>query len=109
MRGLREKLEQEIAVIREEMQSKRETLAREINKSNPDLEMIDKIIDEVSYHQSQIQKRTIRSMMQDRQILSPDQQTRYFSLFEDHVRGMRRGRGRGLRVRGRRGHSQKRN
>ena len=106
MKDLRVALESEIITIREQMQNKRETLVTEMNKSKPDLTSIDNIIDEISYLQSRIQKRTIRNLMQDKKILSPSQQIRYFSMFEDHVRGM--GRGRGRRGRVRKGLSQRR-
>jgi Spy/CpxP family protein refolding chaperone len=107
MKDLRVALESEIITIREQMQKKRQTLATEMNKSKPDLTIIDNVIDEISYLQSRIQKKTIRNLMQDKKILTPSQQTRYFSMFEDHVRGM--GRGRGRRGRARKGLSQRRN
>ena len=106
MKDLRVALESEIITIREQMQNKRQALVTEMNKPKPDLTFIDNIIDEISYLQSRIQKRTIRNLMQDKKILSPSQQNRYFSMFEDHVRGM--GRGRGRRGRAKKGLSQRR-
>jgi hypothetical protein len=67
----------------------------------PDLTDVDETIDEIALLQSQIQKKTIRSLMRGKELMTPSQQTRYFSMFEEHVRGM--GRGQGRRVRGKRG------
>lgn len=101
MRGLRGALEDEVASIQDQIQQKRQTLILEMQKAEPDLAQIDETIDEISRFQSRIQKKTVRNLMRDKEIMTPSQQTRYLSLFEEHVRGM--GRGQGRRVRGRRG------
>lgn len=106
MRGLRGALEDEVVSIQEQIQQRRQALILEMQNSEPDLSLVDDMIDEIASFQSQIQKKTIRSLMRDKELMTPSQQTRYLSLFEEHVRGM--GRGRGRRVRGRQGRGWKR-
>ena len=106
MKSLRSDLEDNVSTLREQMQVKRQLLIQEARQSEPDLEAIDKVIDEISGLQAHIQKKTIRNLMQDKQLLNPTQQSQYFSLFENHVRSM--GRGRGRRVRGRGGQGRQR-
>lgn len=106
MRSLRSALEDNITSLREQMQEKRQSLIQEARQSEPDLATIDRVIDEISDLQANIQKKTIRNLMQDKQLLNPTQQSRYFSLFENRVRSMDRGRGR--RVRGRGGQGRQR-
>jgi len=107
MKGLRGALEDEIASILVQIQQNRQALILEMKKPEPDLTAVDETIDEIALLQSQIQKTTVRSLMRDKELMTPSQQTRYFSMFEEHVRGM--GRGQGRRVRGKRGRGWQRN
>lgn len=96
MHGRRLSFEKEIESLRERMWETRNSLAHEIRKPSPDLNRIDALIEEFSGLQASIQKRTMRNLLKDKELLSPQQQKRYFSLFEDHMRGQgRRQRGRG--------------
>ncbi len=106
MRGLRGALEDEVFSIQEQIQQRRQALILEMRNAEPDLSQVDDMIDEIARFQSQIQKKTVRSLMRDKELMTPSQQTRYLSLFEEHVQGM--GRGRGRRVRGRQGRGMKR-
>jgi hypothetical protein len=107
MRGLRGSLEEEIASIQVQIQQQRQSLLLEMRKPEPDMAAVDATIDAIARLQSSIQKKTVRSLMRDKQLMNPSQQSRYFSIFEEHVRGM--GRGQGRRVRGRRGRGWQRN
>ncbi len=100
MRSLRSTLEDNIISLREQMQEKRQQVIQEARQSEPDLIMIDRFIDEISSLQAAIQKKTVRYLMRDKQLLNPTQQSRYFSLFENQVRRMARGQGRRIRGRG---------
>jgi len=107
MRGLRGTLENEVASILDQIQQRRQALVLEMQKPEPDLAALDATIDEIAQLQSWIQKKTVRNLMRDKELMTPSQQTRYFSMFEEHVRGM--GRGQGRRVRGRRGRGRQNN
>lgn len=102
MKSLRFSFEKEIISLRMEIWQKRRVLLEEIRNSDPDLNRIDKTIDELSRLQAEIQKKTIRNILKDKEILSPGQQGKYFSLFERHLQ--RPGRGWGRRGFGWQGH-----
>lgn len=95
MKSMRFSFEKEILSLRMEIWQKRRVLLEEIRNPNPDLARIDKAIDELSRLQAEIQKKTIRNILKDKEILSPRQQRRYFSLFERHLQRPGRGWGRG--------------
>jgi Spy/CpxP family protein refolding chaperone len=94
--------ENEIESLQSRMWETKNSLVRETKRPSPDLDRIDALIEEFSRLQASVQKKTIRNLLKDKELLTPQQQERYFSLFEDHMRGQgRRHRGRG---RGRGGH-----
>ena len=81
------------------MEEKRIDLIEEVRNPAPDLNKIDRVVDELSALQAEVQKKTIRNLIKDKQLLTPRQQERYFFMFEEHLHG--RGRGQGRRGRGR--------
>jgi len=96
MQGRRLSFEKEIESLRERMWETKNSLAHETRKPSPDLDRLDALIEEFSGLQASIQKKTMRNLLKDKDLLTPQQQERYFSLFEDHMRGQgRRQRGRG--------------
>ena len=94
MKRLRFSFEKEILSLRMKIWQKRKVLLEEIRNPDPDLVGIDNAIDDLSRLQAEIQKKTIRNILKDKEILSPWQQRRYFSLFERHLQGPGRGWGR---------------
>jgi len=102
MKNLRLSFEKEIMSLRMQIWQKRKLLLEETRNLKPDLELIDNAIDELSRLQAEIQKKTIRNILKDKEILSPRQQKSYFSLFERHLQ--RPGRGWGRRGLGWQGH-----
>ena len=93
--------EQEVAPLRVRMQEKRNALLEEARNPSPDLRRVDTLIEEIGLLQMNIQKLSFRNLMHDKNHLTPGQQQRYFSLFEEHMG--RRGWGRRVRGAGRRG------
>jgi Spy/CpxP family protein refolding chaperone len=100
MQGLRFSFEKNVESLRQEMENKRIHLIEELRNPSPDLDRIDKIVDELSGLQAEVQKKTIRNIINDKKLLTPGQQERYFSLFEQHMHGQGRGQGRRGRGRG---------
>jgi Spy/CpxP family protein refolding chaperone len=90
MQGRRVSFEREIESLQSKMQEAKNALIRETRRPSPDLDRIDAIIEEYSNLQALIQKKTMRNLLKDRELLSPRQQETYFSLFEDHMRGQGR-------------------
>ena len=88
--------ENEIEYLRNKMWQTKNSIVQETRRPNPDIDRIDALIEEFSGLQASIQKKTMRNLLKDKELLTPQQRERYFSLFEDHMRGQGRGhRGRG--------------
>jgi Spy/CpxP family protein refolding chaperone len=101
MQNLRLSFEKEVESLRQRMWEKRDALLEEARASSPDLKRIDSLIEEIGALQTDIQKKSVRSLLKDKRILTPGQQKKYFSLFEEHTQV--RGRGYRQRGKGRRG------
>jgi Spy/CpxP family protein refolding chaperone len=101
MQNQRLSFEKEVESLRQRMWDKRSALLEEARASSPNLERIDSLIEEIGALQTDIQKKSVRSLLKDKRILTPGQQERYFTLFKEHTQV--RGRGYGQRGKGKRG------
>jgi Spy/CpxP family protein refolding chaperone len=100
MQDLRLSLEREVESIRQQMSEKRNALLEEARNPSPNMNRIDSLIEEIGVLQTHIQKKSVRNLLKDKKILTPRQQERYFSLFEEHMQGQgwrHRMRGKGRR------------
>jgi Spy/CpxP family protein refolding chaperone len=100
LQGFRLSLERELESIRQQISEKRNALLEEARNPSPDMNRIDSLVEEIGALQTQIQKKSVRNLLKDKRILTPRQQERYFSLFEQHMQGQgwrRRMRGKGRR------------
>jgi Spy/CpxP family protein refolding chaperone len=79
--------------LREQLYELRTRLLTATRQAEPDLAHIDQLIDEIGGLQSQLQKKVVRNMLKDGEVLTPRQRDQYFGMFEDHVRSWRQGRG----------------
>jgi len=101
----RTSFEKQIVEIRIKLREKREALMEEIRAAVPDSTRIDQLVDEIGTLQLELEKQTIRHILQEKAILTPEQREKFFSMFEEHFhrRGMMPGRERmgkrGLRER----------
>ena len=96
MQNLRLSFEKEVDSLRQQMWEKRNFLLEEARNPSPNLNRIDSLIEEIGALQADIQKKSVRNLLKDKEILTPGQQKKYFSLFEEHTQV----RGRGYRKRG---------
>lgn len=96
MQNLRLAFEKEVDSLRQQLWEKRNALLEEARKPSPNLNRIDSLIEEISSLQTDIQKKSVRNLLKDKRLLTPQQQEKYFSLFEEHTQV----RGRGYRKRG---------
>jgi septal ring factor EnvC (AmiA/AmiB activator) len=94
MQDSRIALEQDVDFLRQEMLAKRKKLIEEARRFSPNLDRIDQIVDELSKLQAEVEKKTVRNLIRDKEVLTPSQQERYLSLFEKHMHGKGWGRGR---------------
>jgi Spy/CpxP family protein refolding chaperone len=101
MQSLRLSFEQEVESLRQQMWENRNALLEEARNPSPKLDRIDSLIEEIGALQMDIQKRSIRNLLKDKNLLTPRQQEKYFSLFQEHMDG--RGWRYRMRGKGRRG------
>lgn len=85
MKDLRASLEAAIDEIYPKLERKRTALVTEMKKASPDRTLLGGLIDEISQIQAEIQKKAVENMLKEKEILAPDQQKKYFVVFEDHV------------------------
>lgn len=85
MRNLRASFEAEIKEIQLQMEEKRKALVEEMRKESQDSALIDRLIDEIGRLQSEVQKKAVRHLFKEKQLLTPEQKERFFEMFEDHV------------------------
>ena len=101
MQNFRLSFEKEVDSLRQQLWEKRNFLLEEARNPSPNLNRIDSLIEEISALQADIQKKSVRNLLKDKEILTPGQQEKYFSLFKEHTQV--RGRGHKKRGTGRRG------
>jgi Spy/CpxP family protein refolding chaperone len=102
MQNLRFSFEQEVESLRLQMRERRNALLGEARNPSPNLDRIDSLIEEIGVLQINIQKKSVRNLLKDKRVLTPGQQKKYFSLFQEHMDGQGhryriRGRGKGRR------------
>jgi len=67
------------------MQEKRRAVVEEMKKESPDSALIDRLIEEISRLQAEIQKKAVLNLMKEKEVLTPEQKATFFRMFEDHV------------------------
>ncbi len=107
MKDIRLTFENDAAELRKQIYDLRMELMVETRKPEPDLARIDEFIEKISLLQSHLQKKVIRNMLKDGEVLNHAQRNSYFSMFEENVRSW--GPGRGQQRGGRRGPRWQRN
>jgi len=95
IKDIRFSFNSETAKIREKMQEKRRAVVEEMKKESPDSALIDRLIEEISRLQAEIQKKAVLNLMKEKEVLTPEQKATFFRMFEDHVCPRENGGGRG--------------
>jgi len=75
----------EVKEIQSQLQEKRRLLVEEMKKETLDQASIDKIVEETSRLQAEIQKKAVAHLFQEKKLLTPEQKGRYFQMLENHV------------------------
>jgi len=97
------KFREETKPIHDSLKAKRKELMDEITAQEPDVEKIDKLIEDIGILEVELTKKTTMHLIEKKSLLTPEQQKKFFSLFKerrDRMRGFRergRGIGKGLR------------
>lgn len=84
MRHVRIYFESECGEIQTKMQEKRKALVTELKKPSPDTFHIEQIIDDINHLQSRVQKEAVHCLIQEKDILNPEQQKEFIKMVEDH-------------------------
>jgi len=73
LRTMRREMEEVITPLREEIQALQAAMREEMEKPEPDLEVLDEMAEETARLQAEIQQQSLRLMLNEREILSPEQ------------------------------------
>ncbi|MFQ6084221.1 MAG: Spy/CpxP family protein refolding chaperone [Candidatus Aminicenantia bacterium] len=96
MESLRQSLEPKMEEIKKELREKRVQLVNLLMESEPDLEKINIQLTEIESLQTELQKLVIDHLLQEKKILSPEQQKRLFSIISKRLCPEGRHQGEGL-------------
>ncbi len=75
----------EISDIQARMREKRLALVEELKKRTPDGATLDKLIEEMSWLQAEVQKKAVLNLLKEKEVLTDEQKATFFRLFEDRV------------------------
>jgi hypothetical protein len=75
----------EIRDIQARMREKRRAMIEELKKEPPDGPTLDKLIEDMSRLQAEIQKKAVADLLKEKEVLTDEQKAKFFRLFEDHV------------------------
>jgi Spy/CpxP family protein refolding chaperone len=85
IRDFRFAFDSEIGDIQARMQEKRRAMVEELKKESPDGATLDKLIEDTSRLQAEIQKKAVLNLLKEKEVLTDEQKAIFFRLFEDHV------------------------
>jgi hypothetical protein len=75
----------EIGDIQARMQEKRLAMVEELKKELPDGAALEKLIDDVSRLQAEIQKKAVANILREKEVLTDEQKATFLRLFEEHL------------------------
>jgi len=93
IRDFRFAFDSEIRGFQAQIQEKRSAMVEELKKESPDNAMLDKIVEDISRLQAEIQKKAVENILKEKEVLTDEQKAAFFRLFEDHVCPREGGRG----------------
>jgi len=85
IKGIRFSFDAEIKDIQAQMQEKRRAMVEELKKESPNGATLDKLIEDISRLQAEIQKKAVLNLLKEKEVLTDEQKATFFRLFEDHV------------------------
>lgn len=95
IKDIRFSFDSETGGIQAQMREKRRAMVEEMKKESPDSASIDKLIEEISRLQAEIQKKAALNLLKEKELLTPEQKATFFRMFEDHVCHREKGAGHG--------------
>ena len=92
------RFEEEIKPIRDSLEAKRIDLMNEIMAEKPSLDKLNQLSEEIGALHVKLEKRTSMHLLKGKSLLTPEQQTKFFSLFKEGKNRTRGWRNRGNRI-----------
>jgi Spy/CpxP family protein refolding chaperone len=84
----------EISDIQARLREKRLALVEELKKGSPDGATLEKLIEDTSRLQAEIEKKAVENLLKEKEVLTDEQKATFFRLFEEHVCPREQGAGR---------------
>jgi len=78
--------ENDVATVNSHLTEKQYELFELVKSPNPDYNKIDSVIEEIARLQVSLQKNAVRNLIREKNTLTPVQQQKYFSAFENRFR-----------------------
>ena len=75
----------EIGDIQTQLREKRLAMVEELKKGSPDGATLDKLIEDTSRLQAEIEKKAVENLLKEKEVLTDEQRATFFRLFEEHV------------------------
>jgi len=75
----------EIGDIQTQLREKRLAMVEELKKGSPDGATLDKLIEDTSRLQAEIEKKAVENLLKEKEVLTDKQRATFFRLFEEHV------------------------
>lgn len=94
IRDIRFHFDSDLADVQARMREKKRTMVEEMKKESPDGATIDRLIEEISRLQAEIQKKAVLNLLKEKEVLTDEQKAMFFRIFEDHVCPREKGTGR---------------
>jgi Spy/CpxP family protein refolding chaperone len=91
LRDIRASFDAETEDLQTRIQEKKGAMVEEMKKASPDGAALDRLVDEVGRLQTEIQKKAVARLLEEKSILTEEQKEAYVRMFEDHL--CRRGKG----------------
>jgi len=85
IRDIRFSFDTEIGDVQARMQEKRLAIVEELKKETPDGASINKLIEDISRLQAEIQKKAVLNLLKEKEVLTDEQKANFFRIFEDYV------------------------
>lgn len=85
IRDIRFSFDSEIGDVQARLGEKKRAMVEEMKKESPDGEMINKLIEEISRLQAEIQKKAVLNLLKEKEVLTDEQRATFFRMFEDHI------------------------
>jgi Spy/CpxP family protein refolding chaperone len=85
IRDIRFSFDTEIGDVQARMQEKKLAIVEELKKETPDGASINKLIEDISRLQAEIQKKAVLNLLKEKEVLTDEQKANFFRIFEDYV------------------------